>query len=254
MGLGSSFKSVVSSVKNIASGGSSSGGFGGIFGTAGSILGSLAGPVLGAYGGHMTNEANSAEAQKNRDWQEYMSNTAHQREVKDLRAAGLNPILSARLGGSSMGSGAQAQLTNPMAGFSNDLTSARKLNEVEKVNLELDRDLKRSQSYKNYEDARVAGQMVKTQQSQESLNSAAALRQLEEIPTLQAQQRTLSAQMQQYLSQAAYNSAQRGWTEQQTQRYAPVSTLMGLINEVMNSVGFNSQGIKNIRSTFDQRR
>ena len=48
------------------------------------------------------------EAQKNRDWQERLSNSAHQREVKDLIAAGLNPILSANQGAYT-GSGATGQ-------------------------------------------------------------------------------------------------------------------------------------------------
>lgn len=52
---------------------------------------------------------NAAEAQKNRDWQLMMSNTAHQREIKDLMAAGLNPVLSAMNGnGAAVTSGATA--------------------------------------------------------------------------------------------------------------------------------------------------
>lgn len=56
----------------------------------------------------MVNEFNANEAQKNRDWQTEMSNSAHQRQVADLIKAGLNPVLSAGGQGAVTGSGAVA--------------------------------------------------------------------------------------------------------------------------------------------------
>lgn len=46
------------------------------------------------------NAFNASQAEINRDWQEYMSGSSHQREVADLIAAGLNPVLSANSGSS----------------------------------------------------------------------------------------------------------------------------------------------------------
>lgn len=48
-------------------------------------------------------EFEAQQAQIARDWSEQMSNSAHQREVEDLKAAGLNPVLAVNNGASTPG-------------------------------------------------------------------------------------------------------------------------------------------------------
>jgi len=77
--------------------------------------GNLLGGVLGFAGTQSTNIASAQQAQKQMDFQERMSNTAHQRQIADLRKAGLNPILSSKYGGAAAPVGAQAQMKDPTA-------------------------------------------------------------------------------------------------------------------------------------------
>ncbi|WNK12575.1 MAG: DNA pilot protein [Microvirus sp.] len=84
-----------------------------LIGGAVSGLGSLATNLFNFSNTEKTNEANAQQAQMNRDFQERMSNTAYQRGMADMKAAGLNPILAYQKGGASSPSGAQAALTAP---------------------------------------------------------------------------------------------------------------------------------------------
>ena len=89
-------------------------------GSAGSIIGG----VIGASGTKSSNAMSAREAARDRDWQKMMSDTAHQREVADLKAAGLNPILSAGGRGASVGSGSRPSISDLGSSISKGASSA----------------------------------------------------------------------------------------------------------------------------------
>lgn len=124
-------------------------GIGSLFG--GSALG-WAGLASGVIGGILGNRSSAREAARNRAWQEYMSNTAWQRGVADMKAAGINPIFAAGQGGASTPGGAMGNVGDVVNPALHSAMGVRMMHqqlenlEAQKNNIDADSLLKAAQT------------------------------------------------------------------------------------------------------------
>ncbi len=108
------------------------------------FFGDIIGGALGFLGGERSNDSSARQAAQANQFTERMMKNRHQWQVADLRAAGLNPILSAG-GTPSVGGSAQAQQHDTITPAINTALSSRRL-QADLKNIQADTQKKKAEA------------------------------------------------------------------------------------------------------------
>lgn len=170
---------------------------------------------MSLLGGMSANSQNINNSREDRAWQQENMNTAHQREVQDLRKAGLNPLLSVNAGAPSSGGSSTPAAQNVLAGAA---TSAM---EALRVKKEL-----------GQADSQIA---LQTAQGTQALASAA--KDTTTAKQSEVQTAALQAQLNAIRKEAGLRESQAEW-DKKMQKYNNVNDAinkgMGNINSVLD--------------------
>lgn len=151
------------------------------WGSIGAAVGGALGGPVGAIGGSiagdlLTNNSNKKNVEKQINWERERATHAHQWEVADLKAAGINPILTAGGSGALTGGISAPQ----SADFGDDVTSG--MNAIT--------------NKRNAENAKKQTQIAENKANSEiNLNNATAAKTAEEAKNTIAQRKNIEAEI-----------------------------------------------------------
>ena len=159
------------------------------------FLGGVAGAIGGIASTILGNNSAKHEAQKNREWQEQMSNTSISRRMQDLRNAGLNPLLAVdnASSGASTPAGSQAQIERFDPSWLTALSSAKVANAQAK---QIDEQTKAIKQENSIFDVKADKLRTEAELQRQNILNAKTIRALNEAQTLDAKANVLVKQAQ----------------------------------------------------------